>query len=676
MAEVVTRQTTAPAGAVFLSYASEDVEAAERIATTLRAAGIEVWFDRSELRGGDAWDHTIHQQIHACSLFLPVISAHTDERDEGYFRREWNLAVERTADMAGDKPFLLPVVIDGTADATARVPDKFRHIHWTRLPDGNTPPAFVDRVARLLAPHAPALQRTPRAPEVAAARGGRAPGRPGTMRWLVAGLLVLVAGYVVVERHDPRSPAASPGQHAPEKSIAVLPFVDMSEKHDQEYFADGLSEELIDHLAHAPDLKVIARTSSFKFKGKSDDIRVIASTLGVDHVLEGSVRKSGPTLRITAQLIRASDGVHLWSQAYDRNLVDIFKVQNEIAEKVSQALHVAMLEGSPASDRKPDLRAYNLLLEGNYFNARYNREDCRRAAQLYQQALDIDPEYALAWARLASAYLNMEVLGGPPTEDQNRRILDALDRALRLDPDLVWAYYTRGGFEMNVTWNWAAAEAATERMRAIDPRSDLLPGALGDMAYTFAEVAKAMEFYQQDIERNPLDPAALDSLGAAYCAAGRLQQCLQIRLRALQMHPEFGGVNSSVGIARLLLGQLPSALAAMQVEPNEEYRLGCLAIVYFAMGRHAESDAALKSLTAKFSASGAYGIAEVHAFRGEIDAAFQWLDQAYRQHNAGMLGVKADPLLRNLHADPRFHALLSRMGLTGHRQPEGEDHQA
>jgi tetratricopeptide (TPR) repeat protein len=178
-----------------------------------------------------------------------------------------------------------------------------------------------------------------------------------------------------------------------------------------------------------------------------------------------------------------------------------------------------------------------------------------------------------------------------------------------------------------------------------------------------------VELYQDDLARNPLDPNALDTLGTALCAANRLQQCLQTRLNLLQLHPDFGGVNSSVGIARLYLGQFPAALQAMHREANEDYRLGGLAMVYWAMGRRSESDAALHSLTDKFASIDAYGIAAVHAYRGEIDDAFRWLDRAYREHADGMLGVKTDPLLRNLHGDPRFQALLTRMRLTAPPQP-------
>ena len=459
----------------------------------------------------------------------------------------------------------------------------------------------------------------------------------------------------------------------PPHSIAVLPFVNMSGDPKQEYFSDGLSEELIDHLVHGAELKVIARTSSFQFRGKNEDVRSIARTLSVTHVLEGSVRKDGQQLRITAQLVRGSDGVHMWSQSYDRNLVDIFKIQDEIAEKVAQALSVALRNGHRPMNREPDVRAYNLVLEGNYFKARRTLRDVEKAAQLYQQAIDINPDYALAWARLASAYLREELLKGPPSEDQNRRVLDALNRAIRLDPNLVWAHYTRGGFDLNIKWNWAAAQADDDRVREIDPLFVYLPNASGDIALVLGDVDKAMELYQDGLTRSPLDPNMLDSLGEALCAANRFEQCLQTRLRLMQLNPEFGGINSAVGISRLLLGQSTAAFEAMQREPDEAYRLRGLAMVYSALGQRTESNTALNSLTAKFASRDPYGIAGVYAYRGEVDEAFRWLDRAYRGHDVGMLGVKTDPLLRNLHGDPRFEALLSRMKLTGRGLPEGVD---
>ena len=216
---------------------------------------------------------------------------------------------------------------------------------------------------------------------------------------------------------------------------------------------------------------------------------------------------------------------------------------------------------------------------------------------------------------------------------------------------------------MNVTWNWAAAAADVERMRKIDPRFELLPRALADLALTFGETNRAIELYQAYLKRSPLDANSLDSLATALCAAQRLQQCLETRLRLQQLNPEYGGINYSVGLAHLYLGHFDAALTAMQRESDEHHKLAGLVMVYSAMGRRAESDAALNSLLEKFGSNGDYGIAEARAYRGEIDEAFRWLDRAYRDHDFEMVGVKADPLLRNLHDDQRFQALLSQMSL-------------
>jgi tetratricopeptide (TPR) repeat protein len=385
----------------------------------------------------------------------------------------------------------------------------------------------------------------------------------------------------------------------------------------------------------------------------------------VTHILQGSVRSDGKQLRIAAQLIRASDGVNLWSQTYDRNLSGIFTVQDEIAESVSRALRATLRTSQGTAATVPDIRAYYLVLEGNYFKARMTPGDVARAVQLYQQAIGISAGYALAWARLASAYMIQELLSGPPTQIQNRRVVAALERAIALDPSLGWAYYTRAGFEMNVTWDWQAAKADTERLHAVDPRFQLLPGALGDIALVLGEPARAVESYREELARDPLDPNALNSLGMALCAANLPQQCLQTRLSLLRMYPEFGGVNSTIGIAHLYLGQFAAALQVLQREQNDDYRLAGLALVYWGMRRRPESDAALNSLTTRFAAIDAYGIAAVHAYRGETDEAFRWLDRAYRRHDPGMLALKTDPLLRNLHDDPRFQAMVNRMGLAG-----------
>jgi TolB-like protein/tRNA A-37 threonylcarbamoyl transferase component Bud32 len=497
--------------------------------------------------------------------------------------------------------------------------------------------------------------------------------RPFEWTAAVAGILAAVMLVFAVTRPPLIAPVGTasapftvrvePGRSQQDKSIAVLPFVDMSEQKNQEYFSDGLSDELINHLSHSAGLKVIARTSSFQFKGRNEDVRSIAGKLGVAHLLEGSVRKVGKAVRVTTQLIQASDGVQLWSQTYDADMGDIFKVQDEIADNVAKALNTTLsIAGAPLG-RQADVEAYNLVLEGNYYKARRTKANVEKAVQLYRKAIDTRPNYALAWARLASAYLTLEQFNGTASAENNARIVDALERAIRLDPTLVWAYYTRAGFEIAIQWDWAAANADHERMRALDPGNSLLPSALGDMAMVSGHIAEALGYYERAIELNPLDGYSLESISEALCASDRLPECLQYRLKLQQLHPDFDGVNSLVGMAHLYLGQLAEARDAMSKEPEEDRRLAGLAAVYAAMGKRTESDAALKTLEHGFAADDAFEIAQIHAFRGEADSAFDWLQRSYQRHDSKILSIKTEPALRNLRSDRRFRALLVELKL-------------
>ena len=283
-----------PAKAVFLSYASQDAEAARRICDALRAAGIEVWFDQSELRGGDAWDHKIRKQIHDCALFIPIISANTASRHEGYFRLEWDLADQRTHMIARDRAFIVPVCVDGTPDSGTDVPESFVRVQWTRLPAGETPPAFVQRVRRLLSPEDspasdPSLSAGSAVASSAPAPRGLIRRRTGVLYGAIAAAALLLAlGYFALERlrgSAPRTQGAA--------SIAVLPLANESGEASQQYFSDGISEDLITALSQFPGLKVIGRTSAFQFRDSKEDSRSIGAKLGVAHLLEGSVRRAG-----------------------------------------------------------------------------------------------------------------------------------------------------------------------------------------------------------------------------------------------------------------------------------------------------------------------------------------------------------------------------------------------
>jgi TolB-like protein/lipoprotein NlpI len=675
--------------AVFLSYASQDAQAARRISDALQSAGVEVWFDQSELRGGDAWDRQIRKHIHDCALFMPIISSTTQARLEGYFRREWKLAVDRTHDMADGKPFLVPIVIDDTNDQEAEVPESFRAVQWTRLNAGATPAPFVERVARLLSPGqpkaSPNIRKFPSATSVgvtASKEPARASWRARSALLLIAAAAILAGGYFVLEefvrskRVAEAKPAAAsavqslaPAQSTiPEKSIAVLPFVDMSEKKDQEYFSDGLSEELIDHLAHSADLKVIARTSSFQFKGKNEDVRTIAGKLGVANLLEGSVRTSGREIRVTAQLIRASDGTHLWSQSYDRQMSDIFKVQDEIAGTVVQALKATLTSGvSDSAGPERNLEAYNLLLKGNFFYARGHLGDYARAIEQYKHALELDPNYALAWAKLARVYIveaDSSVLSVAEAESKAK---EALQRALTIDPNLPVAHRWLGRIYLNFRWDWPAAQKEFERATTLDPDGPEGGYAYSDRLIMTAVISGRFEDViqreSQNLARNPLDTAQLYTLGWILFYGGHLEEAAAIQNRLLELDSAYLDAHHNAARTLLLMGKNVDALAEAEKETDEESRLLTLALVYWAMDRRTDSDTALHQLESKFANVGAYDIGMVHAYRGDTDGAIAWLERAYKLRDGSMLFLKVDPLLRNLHSDARYKTLLRKMNM-------------
>jgi TolB-like protein/Tfp pilus assembly protein PilF len=468
-------------------------------------------------------------------------------------------------------------------------------------------------------------------------------------------------------------PASVPGAAAiSDKSIAVLPFVDMSEKKDQEYFSDGLSEELIDHLAHNADLKVIARTSSFAFKGKNEDVRSIATKLGVANLLEGSVRKAGSGLRITAQLIRASDGVHLWSRIYDRKLSDIFKVQDEISTTVAKALNAALNPSAavgvqPASLGTTNIEAYNLLLKGNYYFWRGNKGDEAKAVEHIQKALNLEPQYSLAWAKLARTYAWQGHTGELSAADAKAKVRDAVQRALAIDPNCAEAYYARGNIFRFIVGDWTAAKSDYERAAALDPHGEVGRFAQGNIldlrAVMSGRFDDTFDWARRELERNPLDTDSIADLAQYQQYSGHLDNSVATFRKLLELNPAYATAQAQYGLALLLMGKNLEALAAAEKESDDASKLQALACIYWVMGRRAESDSALGALEQGFANRNEYLIAAAHACRGEADAAFAWLDRAYRQRKGALQDFKVNPQFRNLRSDPRFNAFLQKAKL-------------
>jgi TolB-like protein/cytochrome c-type biogenesis protein CcmH/NrfG len=664
------RRMAESAHAVFLSYASQDAPAAARICQGLRAAGIEVWFDQSELRGGEAWDRQIRRQIHDCALFIPVISAHTEQRTEGYFRREWRLAVDRMLDMADDTAFLLPVVIDDTAEAAARVPERFREVQWSRAPAGELSAALTERIqhlAKAAQPGAPAPAVRAQAQTPAGASGGALPQLRAARyaMWVGLALLGLAGGYWFAVRPQPAP--VKEAAAVTEKSIAVLPFVDMSEKRDQEYFADGLAEELLDLLAKTPGLHVIARTSSFSFKGKSDDIPTIGAKLKVATILEGSVRRSADHLRVTTQLVRAADGEHIWSETYDRQISDIFKVQDEIAAAVATALKLKLAPGQAATpSRSANADAYvQYMLGQQYFN-HGGDEGYRRAVSAYREALRLDPNYAAAYAGLAYAqYYLADATGDQPGLE---RAQAAAQRAIELAPDLAMGYAARADLRGNIFWDWPGARRDYARAYELGPDDPFVLRRYSSLLQSLDELAEAIRLAQRAIELDPFSASAWRNLGFALLTKGDRSGARTAAQRALAIDPS-GLFNVVLASTIELLDHQPAAAREAlrpltDADPSAAaFRLTLLACAEHSLGHEAESQRALDEVIARGAAFGAYQIGVTYAWRGQKDQAFEWLERAYRQRDGGLAALKNDPILASLHGDARFTALLKKVNL-------------
>jgi serine/threonine protein kinase/TolB-like protein len=450
------------------------------------------------------------------------------------------------------------------------------------------------------------------------------------------------------------------------KSIAVLPFVDMSEHKDQEYFSDGLSEELIDMLTKIPDLRVPARTSSFYFKGKQATIADIAKALGVSHVLEGSVRKSGNTLRVTAQLIRADNGYHVWSETYDRKLDDIFQIQDEIAKSVVNELKVSVLGGTlPRATPTANHDAYLLYLQAKDIHYRGNSLDSSRKAIVYlHEALELDPEFSQGWVTLATFLAaDYNLFDVEPHDEARALIYSALDHARRLEPSLLPIHVVLGRVLYEVDWSWQAADAELKQAIELEPGNAEAHRLAAYLATTYGRFDEAIEQSEKAIELDPLQPWNYIARGYAAYRSARLAQAEANFRTALDLAPGSGKFHCLLGAVLIARGERESALAEMKKEPNPRFRHVGMALALGALGQPDESDKELQIAEQQFGDEMGYWIAMVYAARRDPDRAFAWLDRAFNVYGDGITWIKGDPLLGGLVEDPRYKALLQKMRL-------------
>ena len=669
------------AKAVFLSYASQDAEAAQKICEALRAAGIEVWFDQSELRGGDAWDQSIRKQIKTCALFIPVISHATHDRREGYFRLEWKLAVDRSHLMDAEMAFLLPVVIDDTHDGDERVPERFREVQWSRLPDGQTSPAFIERVRRLLSSEVSTATEAPVSAVSAAAPGLRKPVRASRRSKpvllaavaivVLAALAYLLANKFWILKHATPETAARAGPTPtafapPPHSIAVLPFVNMSGDKEQEYFSDGLTEEILNSLARVNELQVAARTSSFSFQGEHPDIATVAHRLNVGAILEGSVRRSGNTVRITAQLINAVTGFHLWSETYDRDLGDVLKLQTDIANAVAGALKVSLLGQLAAKIELGGTHnpaALDAYLRGRKaYIARHDVKDVQTAIAAYTKAIGLDPNYGLAFANRSLA-LNVyagETSGPEVRESFDKAQADAL-KAIALAPDLAEGHLALAAYFDSGLLDFIRANEEYERALALEPGNSRIMGNYGAFAALMGRTEAGITAARRALALDPLNRANAGSLGAVLLIARQYDKALAAYLDALALDPEWPALYASRGLAYYLLGDFERARASCESKPDYFVSQQCLAVTYDKLGRHSDAEAELAKLKAALGDAAAYQYAEIYAQFGNRAKALEWLETALRLRDPGLVNLKTDPLMDPLRQEPRFQAVMREL---------------
>lgn len=659
--------------AVFLSYASQDAQAARRVCEALRAAGIEVWFDQDELRGGEAWDASIRRRIKDCALFVPFISANTDARSEGYFRLEWKLAVDRSHQMAAERAFILPVVIDATPDAEALVPDGFREVQWTRLPGGQESAAFVERVKGLLSPQGRVAAAPASASPVAGLPSAGSAARTGLRRRpLLVGAAALVAlvalvaiAAVAVLKMGSRGDAIG--------SVAVLPFENATGDASLDYLGEGISESLINRLSGLSGLKVISRRSAFAFKGRKLDPLEIGRKLGVDALILGGLAQRGASLAITAELVRVSDASQLWGDKYSRRADDVQQVEAEIATTIVKTLR-RQLSGeekaklTQASTTDPE--AYRLYLKGRDIG-RGSQREMDKSIDLLQQAVAKAPDYALAYAGLAEAYTRQAFLRGIARAEPLEKARAALARALELDPDLAEAQSALGLVRFFFEWDWAGAEAAFRRGIELNPGSSAVHEEYGVFLQAMGRLDEALARSREAARLDPLSVGPVHDLAINAMLRGDLDEAARGFRRAIDIDPNWTWGYVKLGRTLALQKKCPEAFAQAAIAEGRITGSGAvlarswLGSTYAHCGDATRARRQLDELHAleRTRYVDPVSIADIQASLGDVEGAMRSFEKAFQDRTPNMVhAALGNRLFPAVASQPRYRAILQRMG--------------
>jgi len=474
---------------------------------------------------------------------------------------------------------------------------------------------------------------------------------------------LFLVGRYTAGRATPRHSEAATA--IPEKSIAVLPLVNESGDPKDEYFSDGLSEELIAALAQISGLKVIGRSSSFRFKDRKEEPKTIGEKLGVSTLLDGTVRKQGDRVRIVAALVNATDGIQLWTRTFDRELKDIFAVQEEIARAVAQSLKVTLLgsQDRPAQrSTSSNVEAHNAYLQGHFHFQRRNLEDYRKAVGYFDQAIRLDPDYALAYTERSEAWSFVGDLTGQHEPAWSNARSDA-EKAVAIAPSLAEARAALGWVRFFIDWKFAEGITELKRAKELSPANPTANDLLARAILYLGQLDEAERQARQAVELDPLSVTAQGNLARALFYAGKLDEADAAARKAAELQPASASSRRWQTLIAAQRGDGEAALREALLEPDEGYRRFELALAQYVRGDRAAADAALADLIANGRDNLAYQIAEVYAVRGEKDKAFEWLQISFDNHDTGTLTLLVDPLLRGLRDDPRYKTFLAKLGL-------------
>ena len=641
---------------VFISYATHNTALAKKACSALEAAGHRCWIAPRNVIPGTLYAEGIVRALDESTIVVLILS------EQAIASAHVGKEIERAA----SKRHPIIALRSDTAPLTPAFEYFLNESQWIELGAGSTDAAIaqlVDAVGQHLTPaNSTALTLTHKLPAVR-----RKTAAQSRLRMLAGAFVALaltaayfLAGKAWLNRH---TTTAGSSEKVYEKSIAVLPFADMSEKHDQEYFADGMSEEILDLLARIPQLTVIGRTSSFQFKGRNEDLRTIGKALEVSYLVEGSVRKSGSRIRVTSQLIDTRSGAHLWSESYDRDFGDTLALQDQIATNIARALQLAVTSSVPSGRRMTgNMEAYTIYQRGRFAFDRGDTAALTEAQQDFEQALALDPTFALAAEGVLLTEINKLYAGILSSKVGWPRVRELAQKTLQLDPNSLFAHSALAWFHYSYDYDWSACNRELNIVAAANVRDStaLLYGAY--VAGTIGRGEEGSRLIHAALIIDPINPDIYQALGGILLYAGDYEGAERAYAKSLEISPSFAGSHLYIGGTRLFRGKPKEALEEIEAERSGSGRDALRAAAYFALGRKQESDASLAHLLKSTEEDAPFWIAVAYGLRNDNDRAFKWLDQAYAERSL-TLSIARSPYAARLHGDSRWMALLRRMNI-------------